>query len=104
LQLPCHRQANNLSGGCTLLSLRPRLAATALLVPVDAFLQCRHRYSLDSGKLGKLGFRASTNFDEALERTIRWYVENQPWWRAIKEKSAEFREYYARQYGEKSSQ
>jgi dTDP-glucose 4,6-dehydratase len=62
------------------------------------------RYSLDSGKLEKLGFRASTNFDEALDRTIRWYVENQPWWRAIKEKSAEYREYYAKQYGEKSSQ
>lgn len=59
------------------------------------------RYSLDSGKLQKLGFKAETNFDEALERTIRWYSENQEWWRKIKERSAEYREYYAKQYGGK---
>jgi dTDP-glucose 4,6-dehydratase len=56
------------------------------------------RYSLDSGKLEKIGFRCDTDFDQALERTVRWYVENEPWWRAIKERSAEYREYYARQY------
>jgi hypothetical protein len=30
---------------------------------------------------------------------VEWYVNNEPWWRAIKERSAEFREYYAKQYG-----
>jgi len=57
------------------------------------------RYSLDTKKLERLGFRCDTNFDEALQRTVRWYVDNQPWWRTIKERSAEFREYYQRQYG-----
>lgn len=57
------------------------------------------RYSLDSGKLEKLGFKAETNFDEALERTIRWYVDNQEWWRKIKERSAEYKAYYEKQYG-----
>ena len=57
------------------------------------------RYSLDTKKLERLGFRSDTNFDEALQRTVRWYVDNQPWWRKIKERSAEFREYYQRQYG-----
>jgi dTDP-glucose 4,6-dehydratase len=56
------------------------------------------RYSLDSGKLEKLGFRCDTDFEEALERTVRWYVDNEPWWRSIKERSAEYREYYAKQY------
>ena len=56
------------------------------------------RYSLDSGKLEKIGFRCDTDFDEALERTVRWYVENEAWWRAIKERSAEFKAYYEKQY------
>ncbi|HEY6843384.1 MAG TPA: GDP-mannose 4,6-dehydratase, partial [Thermoanaerobaculia bacterium] len=57
------------------------------------------RYSLDTTKLERLGFKCDTNFDDALRRTVEWYVKNEPWWRAIKERSAEFREYYAKQYG-----
>jgi len=56
------------------------------------------RYSLDTTKLERLGFRCDTDFDTALERTVRWYLENEPWWRAIKEKSAEYRAYYEKQY------
>jgi dTDP-glucose 4,6-dehydratase len=57
------------------------------------------RYSLDSSKLAAAGFRCDTDFDEALRRTIDWYRANEPWWRAIKERSAEFRAYYEKQYG-----
>jgi dTDP-glucose 4,6-dehydratase len=56
------------------------------------------RYSLSSGKLEKAGFRISRGFDEALEATVRWYRENEPWWRAIKERSAEYKAYYEKQY------
>jgi dTDP-glucose 4,6-dehydratase len=56
------------------------------------------RYSVDTSKLEKLGFRMTTNFDEALERTVQWYVANEPWWRAIKERSAEYKAYYEKQY------
>lgn len=56
------------------------------------------RYSIDTSKLNHLGFRWSTDFDEALERTVRWYAANEPWWRAIKERSAEYKAYYAKQY------
>lgn len=56
------------------------------------------RYSIDTAKLNNRGFRWTTNFDEALERTVRWYVANEPWWRAIKERSAEYRAFYAKQY------
>jgi dTDP-glucose 4,6-dehydratase len=29
------------------------------------------------------GWRARTSFDEGLERTIRWYRENEAWWRPV---------------------
>jgi dTDP-glucose 4,6-dehydratase len=56
------------------------------------------RYSVDTSRLGRLGFTMTTDFDAALERTVRWYMENEPWWRAIKERSAEYRAYYEKQY------
>jgi len=56
------------------------------------------RYSIDMSKVESMGFRCATDFDDALRRTVQWYVENEPWWRAIKERSAEFKEYYEKQY------
>ena len=56
------------------------------------------RYSIDTTKLESLGFKITRSFDEALERTVRWYIDNEPWWRAIKEKSEHFKEFYAKQY------
>ncbi|MEA2338551.1 MAG: dTDP-glucose 4,6-dehydratase [Thermoanaerobaculia bacterium] len=56
------------------------------------------RYSIDMSKVESMGFRCATNFDDALRRTVQWYVENEPWWRAIKERSAEFKAYYEKQY------
>jgi dTDP-glucose 4,6-dehydratase len=56
------------------------------------------RYSIDMSKVESMGFRCQTDFDEALRRTIQWYVENEIWWRAIKERSAEFKAYYEKQY------
>jgi dTDP-glucose 4,6-dehydratase len=56
------------------------------------------RYSVDTSKLENLGFRMTTDFDAALERTVQWYRANEPWWRAIKERSAEFKAYYEKQY------
>ncbi|HET7435965.1 MAG TPA: dTDP-glucose 4,6-dehydratase [Thermoanaerobaculia bacterium] len=57
------------------------------------------RYSLDTKKLERLGFKCDTDFDHALEQTVRWYAENEPWWRAIKERSAEYKAFYEKQYG-----
>lgn len=56
------------------------------------------RYSIDSTKLASLGWETSRRFEEALEATVRWYVDNQQWWRPIKE-GAEYREYFQRNYG-----
>jgi dTDP-glucose 4,6-dehydratase len=56
------------------------------------------RYSIDMSKVESLGFRCATDFDDALRRTVQWYLENEPWWRAIKERSAEYKAYYEKQY------
>jgi dTDP-glucose 4,6-dehydratase len=55
------------------------------------------RYSLSSEKVRALGWEPGTHFAEGLERTVRWYRENEWWWAPIR--SGEYREYYARQYG-----
>ncbi|HID87556.1 MAG TPA: NAD-dependent epimerase/dehydratase family protein [Anaerolineae bacterium] len=57
------------------------------------------RYSLDCSKLQALGWRSRHTFEEALEKTVRWYLENEWWWRKIK--SGEYWEYYRRQYGDR---
>ena len=57
------------------------------------------RYSLDCSKLQSLGFSIHTDLNEALAKTVGWYLENEAWWRSIKEKSAEYRAYYEKQYG-----
>lgn len=57
------------------------------------------RYALDVSKLQALGWRSSHTFDQALEKTVRWYVENQDWWRPIK--TGEYMDYYRRQYVER---
>ena len=57
------------------------------------------RYAMDAVKARKLGWERQYNFDTGLEETIKWYLDNEWWWRKIK--SGEFLEYYKRQYGER---
>ncbi|MFA4991807.1 MAG: dTDP-glucose 4,6-dehydratase [Candidatus Omnitrophota bacterium] len=42
------------------------------------------RYSLDSGKMRRLGWRPTRGFDEALRETVDWYEKNKKWWGKIK--------------------
>lgn len=42
------------------------------------------RYSLDSMKMIKLGWRPMRSFEEAMEETIEWYKANKSWWRRLK--------------------
>jgi dTDP-glucose 4,6-dehydratase len=71
----------------------------SLIKPVADRQGHDRRYSLNTDKLEKLGMRIHTDFGEALEQTVRWYVANEKWWRAIKERSAEFKAFYEKQYG-----
>jgi len=54
------------------------------------------RYSLDSSKLQALGWRPTRKFEDGLEETVRWYEQNEWWWRPIK--SGEYGRYYAANY------
>ncbi|HJW84318.1 MAG TPA: dTDP-glucose 4,6-dehydratase [Anaerolineae bacterium] len=60
------------------------------------------RYSLDVSKIGALGWENRHTFAEALEKTVKWYVDNEWWWRKLK--SGEYLEYYKKQYGERLAQ
>ncbi len=56
------------------------------------------RYALDSGKAHReLGWKPVVPFDEGLKQTVKWYVSNEPWWRAIRDES--FDDYYKKHYG-----
>jgi len=37
------------------------------------------RYSLDSRKINKLGWKARTSFDAGINQTVNWYVQNLNW-------------------------
>ncbi len=38
------------------------------------------RYAIDSRKLQReLGWEPSLQFEEGIEKTVRWYLDNQPW-------------------------
>jgi len=39
------------------------------------------RYSVDTGKLTKLGFRPAIEFADGLAGTVAWYRDNRSWWR-----------------------
>ncbi len=58
------------------------------------------RYAIDPSKIhNELGWLPKTKFDDGIELTIKWYLENQDWWKRII--SGEYRNYFERFYGEK---
>ncbi|MEO1237243.1 MAG: dTDP-glucose 4,6-dehydratase [Planctomycetota bacterium] len=56
------------------------------------------RYAIDPRKLEQeLGWRPSRSaWPRAIEETVKWYVDHEPWWRNVK--SGAYRDYYAKQY------
>ena len=54
------------------------------------------RYAMNCDKLRALGWERQYTFDQALEATVRWYQENEWWWRKLK--TGEYLEYYRAQY------
>ncbi|HDP16348.1 MAG TPA: dTDP-glucose 4,6-dehydratase [Candidatus Omnitrophica bacterium] len=42
------------------------------------------RYSLESKKIKRLGWKPLKNFNEAIEETIEWYRNNKSWWKSKK--------------------
>ena len=55
------------------------------------------RYAIDSSKLQReLGWEPSLQFEEGLEKTVRWYLDNQEWMDRIT--SGEYEKYYEEMY------
>ena len=47
------------------------------------------RYAIDATKLeDELGWRARENFDSGIEKTVRWYLDNEWWWQPLRERYA----------------
>lgn len=61
------------------------------------------RYSMSTAKLNALGWKPRRAFEESLRETVRWYVDNEWWWRPITQDAGyqEFiRSFYGRTLGE----
>lgn len=44
------------------------------------------RYAIDATKLEtELGWKAEENFDSGIERTVRWYLDNEWWWQPLRD-------------------
>lgn len=100
-----HGEVYNIGGGNELENIRitemilEKLdKPKSLITPVSDRPAHDRRYSLDCSKLKKLGWVPRHNFEEALTETVRWYRENENWWRQIKEKETSFKKYYQQQY------
>lgn len=55
------------------------------------------RYAIDSSKLKReLGWSPSLQFEEGIEKTVRWYLDNQSWLDSVT--SGDYRRYYEEMY------
>ena len=46
------------------------------------------RYAIDPTRIRtELGWRPSVTVDEGLVRTVQWYLDNEPWWRALQNRA-----------------
>ena len=52
------------------------------------------RYSIDCGKVRRLGWRPAKPFEAGLKETVGWYRENQQWWKKIRDKQQDFKKFY----------
>jgi dTDP-glucose 4,6-dehydratase len=64
-------------------------ADESMVEPVGDRLGHDRRYSVDWTKIKTdLGYEPTVDFDEGLEGTVRWYRDNEAWWRPLKERQA----------------
>lgn len=56
------------------------------------------RYAIDPAKIhSELGWLPATEFDEGIKKTVKWYLDNKPWWEHII--SGDYQNYYDKMYG-----
>lgn len=56
------------------------------------------RYAIDPTKIhNELGWLPTTKFDEGIKKTVKWYLDNKPWWEEILK--GDYQNYYEKMYG-----
>jgi dTDP-glucose 4,6-dehydratase len=59
------------------------------------------RYAIDAGKIiAGLGWQPSVDFEEGMNKTIDWYLQNQDWLSNVV--SGDYRKYYESMYGQRT--
>ena len=55
------------------------------------------RYAIDPTKIhNELGWLPETKFDDGIQKTIQWYLDNKPWWE--ENLKGEYQDYYEKMY------
>ncbi|MEL7659143.1 MAG: GDP-mannose 4,6-dehydratase, partial [Bacillota bacterium] len=55
------------------------------------------RYAIDPTKIhSELGWLPATKFDDGIQKTILWYIDNRPWWENII--NGKYQHYYEKMY------
>ena len=76
---------------------RPAGASLPLITYVTDRAGHDLRYAIDSGKLHReLGWSPSLQFEEGIEKTVKWYLENREWMERIT--SGDYKSYYDQMY------
>ena len=58
------------------------------------------RYAINPEKIEReLGWKPETKFEDGIKYTIKWYLENRPWWEHII--SGEYQNYFNNMYGKR---
>ena len=56
------------------------------------------RYAIDPTKIhNELGWLPETKFDDGIQKTVKWYLDNKQWWERII--NGEYKNYYEKMYG-----
>ena len=77
---------------------RPEGASEKLITYVTDRAGHDLRYAIDSTKLkNELGWEPSLQFEEGIEKTVKWYLDNQEWLDQVT--SGDYQRYYERMYG-----
>ena len=76
--------------------LRELGKSESLMTYVPDRLGHDRRYSVDTAKIRRLGWKPKHSFEEAMTHTINWYKDNQWWWEKLK--TGEYLEFYKQNY------
>ncbi|MFH1515130.1 MAG: dTDP-glucose 4,6-dehydratase [bacterium] len=60
------------------------------------------RHAVDSTKFKEtFNWMPFSGFKRSMEETIQWYVDNEEWWRKVKQKSEDYKEWIDKQYSDR---